>query len=264
MNTRKNKYKSKKRTQTLKQALRLYHLMKSYHHKNYRYVPKSLAILIVGRVKGYTHVKDKLKKLQKKYHAKMFCSLNKRTKSDYIQNFCNMYNINDEDLNLEAVSPPEYLTKYNVPVHLLADRVYSCCYHKEKCFELMEKFQEKHGMKFDCVLYYRADVDEFEEFKFDPLEEDTVFIPAEKYPHIRDTHGINDQIAYGNYEAMKKYCGIINSLKDICDEEGILYHPELLVKKYIDRMNLKVKRIPYDYMLHPSRLEPLAEYDDYE
>jgi hypothetical protein len=238
--------------------------MKEYHEKNYKYVPKSLAILIIGRIKGYTHVKDKLLSLQKKYHAKMFCSLNKKGKSEYIQKFCETYDVKDEQLYLEPVAPPEYMTKYSIPVHLVVDRVYSCCYHKQKCFELMEKYQEAHNMKFECILYYRADVDEFEEFKFEPLEENTIFIPAEKYPHIRDTGGINDQIAYGNYEVMKKYCGIIDSLKDICDEEGVLYHPELLVKKYIDRKNLLVKRVPYDYMLHPTRLEPLAEYDDHE
>ena len=264
MHTRKRKLRSKRYLRTLRRVHKFFSLMKEYHEKNYKYVPKSLAILIIGRIKGYTHVKDKLLNLQKKYHAKMFCSLNKKGNSEYIQKFRDTYDVKDGQIHLEHIPPPEYIGKYRITVPLIKDNMYSCCYHKQKCFELMERYQEDHNMKFECILYYRADIDEFEELKFEPLEDNTVFIPVEKYPHIRDTGGINDQIAYGNHEGMKKYCGIVNSLKEICDEEGVLYHPELLLKKYVERVNLLVKRIPYDYMLHPERHAHLAEYDDHE
>ena len=261
--TKKKKYISNRFSRKYRRIERLRQIVKQYDLQN-NDSPGNLAILIIGRIKGYTFVEKKLAKLQRNYRATLFCSLNKKNRSDYINRFCNLYDIKDDQLHLEPISPPEYLSKYHVPVQMRIDHAYSCWYHKQKCFELMENYQNKYNIKFDCILYYRADIDEFEELRFDPLEENTIYISEEKYPHIRDTYGINDQIAYGNFEVMKKYCGIVNSIKDICDQEGILYHPELLLKKYIEREKLVVKRTTYDYMLHPSRADHLAEYDDIE
>jgi len=68
-----------------------------------------VAILFCGRIKGYTNVEQTLLKLQKKYNATVFCSLNKRTKSDYIKRFCEKFGISDERLNLEPTKTQEHI-----------------------------------------------------------------------------------------------------------------------------------------------------------
>jgi len=223
-------------------------------------VRSRVAILLIGRIKGYTNVEEKLRKIQKRYNATIFCSLNKRDKSNYIQVFCNKFNIGDSQLYLEPTPPvPNYMTKYPFSLPLNVEAVYSCSYHKKKCFDLLEEYQKKQNIQFDCIIYYRADIDGEEDFVISEIENNTVYIP-EGF----DVSGINDQIAYGNYRIMKLYFSILDSIEEMCNWEGILYHPELLLKKHLDHKNITIKRFPYKYTLHPSRVAPLAEYDDFQ
>ena len=98
-------------------------LTRKYIRKKYRASRKSrqiiilpsrplqfrVAILFCGRIKGYTNVEQILLNLQRKYNATVFCSLNKRTKSDYIKTFCEKFGISDERLNLEPTKTQEHI-----------------------------------------------------------------------------------------------------------------------------------------------------------
>jgi hypothetical protein len=76
------------------------------------------------------------------------------------------------------------------------ERTFSQYYHKYRCFRLLEAYQQKYNIKFNCIIIFRADVDSSDEFIVKPLEENTIYIPEGK-----DYYGLNDQIAYGNYES---------------------------------------------------------------
>jgi len=230
--------------------------------------PFRLAILLCGRIKGYTNVEQYLLNLKRKYNATIFCSLNKKIKSDYINKFCSRFGINDEQLNLEPTKTHEHiysnLTLCADEMNIVdRERTYSQYFHKYKCFKLLKSYQLKHSVNFDCVLFFRADIDSSEEFKIRRPEPNTIYIPEGK-----DYYGLNDQIAYGDFEAMRLYSDGVVFLSKVCLQLGILKFPysinENLMKRHIENTKCRVERFPYNYELHHLRSEPLSEYDDYE
>jgi len=127
----------------------------------------------------------------------------------------------------------------------------------------LEAYQQKYGMVFNSVIVFRADVNSSEEFAMKRPEENTIYIPEGK-----DYYGLNDQIAYGNYESMKKYCDGVISLKIVCEQLGLLSFPysinENILKRHVENTRCRIQRFSYTYELHPSKSEPLAEYDDFD
>jgi len=241
-----------------------------------------LAIIIVGRIKGYTHVEQNLLDLQKKYNATFFCSLNKKNNSEYIKTFCSKFNISNEQINLEIVKPPEHIIHYPIGPNTNRNNYYSQLYHLNKAFNLLEKYQNHHHVKYDCILFYRADIDAKEELNIVVPKKNTVYIPEGN-----DSWGIRGEMAYGNFHVMKIYCEIINSIDKILKplkidknvfiatkkdaklytylvNGGKIFHPEINLKRYLEINHICVKRFPYKYELHGSRHAPLPEYDDFE
>jgi hypothetical protein len=53
----------------------------------------NLAVMFVGRIKGYKEIEDQLQYIKDTYNATFFVSLNKQTSSPYITTFCNKYSI---------------------------------------------------------------------------------------------------------------------------------------------------------------------------
>jgi hypothetical protein len=230
--------------------------------------PIRVAILFAGRIKAYTNIESYLLNLKNVYEATVFCSLNKKIKSDYIQTFCNKFGIRDEQLNLELTKTHEseysqWIMCSNESTADERERRYSQFFHKYRAFQLLESYQTNHKIAFDCVLLFRADVNSSEEFILKPPKENTLYIPEGK-----DYYGLNDQLAYGNFETMKKYCYGAVHFKDVCDQLGILKFPysinENIMKKHVENTKCILERFPYNYDLHYSRAEPLPEYDDFE
>lgn len=236
------------------------------------YPPFRIAILFCGRIRGYTHVENYLLDLKKKYNAVVFCSLNKRTKSDYIAEFCSKFGISDEQLNLELTKTQEAIyssltlcsDETNASDNGISKEItYSQYFHKYRAFQLLEAYQKRHGITFNCVILFRADVEASEEFRIRKPEANTIYIPDG-----RDYYGLNDQIAYGDFESMKHYCSGVIHLKRVCDQLGILRFPcsinENLMKRHVENTECRLVRFPYNYELHTKRSEPLAAYDDFE
>jgi len=225
-----------------------------------------IAILIIGRIKGYTYVEEQLLALQRKYNATIFCSINKKIRSPYINNFCYTFGIEDDQINLE-VTPPVPTIFYNFPQSAPTSipNAYSCSFHKERCFDLLEKYQTKYNKEFQCIIYWRADIDNKEDLVLQPVEPNTIYIPAYWNQELRnlDVDGINDQIAYGNFTTMKQYFTMINYLENMCNEYNLYLHPELCLKKYlIDQNKINVKTFPFNYNLHEGRYEFIPDYDN--
>jgi hypothetical protein len=78
----------------------------------------------------------------------------------------------------------------------------------------------------------------------DFYEENTCFIPEGQ--DWRD--GLNDQIAYGDFKTMKKYCGLIENIRILC-ESGVVFHPETLLSNHLQKEGVKIKRFIYNYRL---------------
>jgi len=209
-------------------------------------------------------VETQLLNLQKKYRAPIFCSINKRTRSPYIDTFCKKFGIADNQLNLEITPPvPEILLRAPQSAPIVVPNFYSCMFHENKCFQLLEKF----GKKFDYVIYYRADVNNTEDLVLKPLQLNTIYAPSyeNQSSRILDVDGINNEIAYGNFDSMKIYCSVVFSLEDMYRDYGVMLHPELCFKRFlIDRNKIRVEMFDYKYTLHVGRFEVDPTYDDYE
>jgi hypothetical protein len=119
--------------------------------------------------------------------------------------------------------------------------VYSMFYHNKKCMDMINA----SNMHFDVVVKYRGDIhDVNSEFIIEMPNENTIYIPQGA-----DWGGINDQIAYGNKESMTKYSECVNKMIDYC-KSNTRYHPETLLLRHIQEMNLFVKRFNYHYFLN--------------
>ena len=246
--------------------------------KSYRYSRKiskkqkggqeapKVAILFGGRIKGYEAVKDNLKRIKDKYNPTVFCSLNKVTKSNYIKGFCEYMGISDDRLKLEKTPPhPDYMNHVNMANTVKGkwgdgnalDSLYSYVFHMQKVFKIMEDYQKKNNIRFDIILYYRADIQTTVELIFKtPIKDMTIYIP-ENTPSC-DWGGLCAQAAYGNFNTMKYYCNIIDSIEHMCKEQATLLHGETLLKKHMENSHITVERFPYIHTLTELRHKPHA------
>ena len=100
--------------------------------------------------------------------------------------------------------------------------------------------------KYDIVISLRLELLLFNNFNFDNYINNDEYIYI---PNCYDFDGVNDQIAYGNLEAMKKYMSIFNNMIYILNIRNNLLHPETLIKENIELNNLKIIRFNLNYIL---------------
>ena len=104
--------------------------------------------------------------------------------------------------------------------------------------ELKKQYERENNMKFDCVIRMRFDSD-FEGKTLDVSKcSDGLYIPeGEDW-----LGGINDQFALGSSESMDIYSNLINNLESLQDGD---YHPESLLRNYLNKQNVKVERFDF-------------------
>jgi hypothetical protein len=81
-------------------------------------------------------------------------------------------------------------------------------------------------------------------FIFDEILDNTIYIPL-GYDFI--DNAINDQVAYGNFEVMKKY-NSINPV-NLLEQNLSIPHPESLTLANIKFHKLEIKRFPLQYRI---------------
>lgn len=131
-------------------------------------------------------------------------------------------------------------------------------YHRYKVFELCKAYSQKHNIKFDYVLFFRADIQSSDTLELIPLAPNTVYIP-EGYDF---EGGLNDLMAYGSMEVMEKYSNLVNNIKKMCIEQKLLFHPESFVRKHLENEAITVVRFPYSLELNPARKDHVSAYND--
>jgi hypothetical protein len=72
----------------------------------------------------------------------------------------------------------------------------------------------------------------------------TLYIPCGE-----DHCGINDQIAYGNFDSMERYCNIFDNTIFLLESKLSIPHPESLHHANIKYNNLQVTRFFLDYVI---------------
>lgn len=217
--------------------------------------PLKVAILFAGRVKSYENALQTLMAVKNEYNPTYYCSINQAEYDDYLKKFCETLGIPRENVIVEPTPTPNFLNhvkdyKSNDPKN-----AYSMFYHENNAFGMIER-DVLNGTHFDCIMYTRADIDTNDHLHIEMPKDNTIYIP-----YIQNFGGLNDRLAYGNFNAMKKYCNLIKSISAPGKMDGM--NPESILKKYVEEQKLEITRINYVTTLTNDRNEKAkrGEYD---
>jgi hypothetical protein len=116
--------------------------------------------------------------------------------------------------------------------------------NKNRVFVLLEEHITRNNIQYDCVVSLRIDCVFQHTFLFDSLDDNTIYIPSGS-DYV--DKGINDQVAYGKMDVMKKY----NSLNavDLLEKNLSISHPESLNYANIHYHKLNIQRPDINYYL---------------
>lgn len=211
--------------------------------------PQKVAMFFVGRVTAYQDVLPKLLEIKKKYKPVVFCSLNGEAEQMKDNNsFLSDIDITEGQYNIEEIQFPIWMDGCWKNRSINPRAMISMYYHMNKVFNLIEEYQRKNSVKFDCVLYYRADIDSTDKLMLTTPEKNSIYLPEDV-----GYGGYNDRMAYGDYESMRVYCDLYSSIQSLFCDDTSLANPESILKKYLTQKGMKVNMIRYNTNLHPLR-----------
>jgi len=208
--------------------------------------PMKVAILFAGRITGYLPVLDKLTEIKNRYAPTYYCSLNKPEKDEETANFSKDLEISPENINTETTPLPDFLNLVKDYNSNSQHNGYSMFYHQNRAFLLIEKDVVDNKRHLDCVVYCRADIDSPDILQLEMPKPNTIYIP-EGF----DYGGLNDRMAYGDFNAMKKYCSLISTLTAAESMNSI--NPEGILKRYLESQQLEIARFKYKTCVRKER-----------
>lgn len=191
-------------------------------------------------------VKEKLLSIKHTYNPVYFASINLDTSTPEIDNFLEFMDITHNRVYFEQVRAPESIRNHKKSSKdVNVDNVYGMFYHNKKCFELIQQYQKKMNIRFDCIVKYRSDIDNEDDLVIpETLQSNTLYIPKGS-----DWFGgINDQIAYGDHSVMIKYSNLVDKIECYFDQ-GINLHPETLLAWHLKMNFINIYRIDFHYQI---------------
>jgi hypothetical protein len=202
-----------------------------------------IAVLIYGRLnKCSEHYINILESIGKHNNIDFFLSSDNSSESllnDFISLYKPiLYNNSiihyDYDLGKYPDKRPE-TNIHNMTCHFI---------NKNRVFLLLEEYINKKNVHYDCVMSLRIDCIFQNKFTFNNLVDNTIYIPA---GNDWVDKGINDQIAYGKIDVMKKYNSI--NVVELLEKKLSIPHPESLNYANIYFYNLQIERVDINYYL---------------
>ena len=116
--------------------------------------------------------------------------------------------------------------------------------NKGRVFSLLEEHIKKENIKYDVVVSLRIDVMYLNKFDYGDLADNTIYIPAGN-----DYAGINDQVAWGVIEVMKKYNSIFSNIIHLLEQRLSIPHPESLTRANLLYYNVNIQRTNLSYII---------------
>lgn len=206
---------------------------------------KKIAVLVYGRLnKCAEHFNNIIESIGKEHKIDFFLSSDNSDKG-LLNEFINIYNpklfINDSiiyDYNFSKYSGLRGETNiHNMICHFI---------NKNRVFTLLEEYISSTRIHYDVVLSLRLDIKFKSSFNFKNFNEDTIYIP-ENYDYV--DKGLNDQIAYGTLNTMRKYMNIILNCCYLLDNSLSIPHPESLTYANAIYNKLNITRFNLIYTL---------------
>jgi len=187
-----------------------------------------IAILFTGRIKYYNDIYNNIvDKIVNNNQIDFYLSTSPEiTDENDLKEFIDLYKpvkVINEPINHNF----DYNKYEKLSCWVRPKNICDMWYNRMRIFNAIED-------KYDIILSYRLDLNPFNYINYEI--NNFINIPlCDDY-----SGGINDQIAYGNYNEMKKYMNLYSYLPEILN--SCLMHPETILKHYIKKYNLNVKR----------------------
>jgi len=202
-----------------------------------------IAVLVYGRLtKCVEHYDNVVESIGKCNDIDFFCSSDNSSES-LVNDFIRLYKP-----KLYDNSPIQYeydLGKYPGLQNVTNIHNMTCHFiNKNRVFSLLEEYIHRENVHYDCVVSLRIDCLFQNNFIFNNLEDNTIYIP---YGEDYFETAINDKIAYGKIDVMKKY----NSIDpvDLLEKNLSIPHPESLNYANIQLNQLQLERPKINYGL---------------
>ncbi len=202
----------------------------------------NIAVLVFGRLDNFEkHYENILLMLGENNKIDFFLSSD-NSNHVLLNRFIEIYKpksyINDEilyDCDLSKYTKKPETNVYNMIRHFI---------NKKRVFNLLENYINQEKINYDIIISLRIDLHFNSKFEFNKIEENTIYIPK-----CYDYGGINDQLAYGDFDAMKKYMNIFDNIIELLNTNKSIVHPETLTLANINYMSLKVSRFCCNYFI---------------
>jgi hypothetical protein len=205
----------------------------------------NIALYISGRTKLYD--KWLIKQLQNNTEHKIdiFGYFNEEVNIDFVS-LINPISVGWEKYYL----PEKWKSVSYTHESVRPQNMCSMYYNNKKAFELIEEHMKNNNIKYDLIVKFRPDImnDKFPIFFI--TEDNEVCTPGE---HVFGWPGINDMIAFGNFESMKVYSSMYDYIDEYIDN-GVLFHPETMLRHHLDNKGITIKNFKYKYELDKERL----------
>jgi FkbM family methyltransferase len=119
-----------------------------------------------------------------------------------------------------------------------------CMYKSRRnALRLLEEYIEETNQSYDIVISSRSDL------FFSSLIPFTQFTqPGIHIPSGFDYTGLNDQCAFGPFDDMKTYLNLYDEIIPLL-ESGVKFHPETLLKVYLERKQKVIRRFNTTYLI---------------
>lgn len=220
---------------------------------------KKVAVYFSGRCHGYEHCTERLaERFYNRYDVDFFWSIDEEQETPYYAEFRKL--LKPKGVYYEKVDKKII----DVPISSMETRqrnTLSMFFHNYHCGQMIMKYAEASGQRYDAVVRFRAEIDSDADFVIeDSLLEHAVYIP-----HGYNYRGVSDRIAYGTPESMMVYSSLYVNIPNYVFSKQAIFNPEYLLMFHLNENNMSIVRFPYRFSLHPGRHKvraSLAESQD--
>jgi hypothetical protein len=203
-----------------------------------------IAVLVFGRLAKCVESHNNILESLGKDNILDFFASSDNSSQSHLDNFIELYK--PILYNNDPIQPTCNLDKYpNKPCETNLHNMMCHFINKGRVFSLLEEHIKKENIKYDIVVSLRMDVMYNNKFDYGNLEDNTIYIPCGSDHYA----GINDQVAYGTIEVMKKYNSIFSNIIYLLNKGLSIPHPESLTHANLLNYKVKIKRVKLSHRI---------------
>jgi len=201
-----------------------------------------IALLIYGRLnKCNKHYDNIMDSIGKEHNVDIFLSSDNSPETQ-LQEFIELYK--PISYNNDKVEHDTNLEKYEKHAYVIIDNMIRHFINKKRVFALLELYVKNESITYDIIISLRIDLVFRNSFNLTSVQPYTIYIPSGN-----DCTGINDQVAYGSMDVMKKYMNIYEYIIELLERKTTIVHPESLTLANIRFHKINVIRVNLSHVI---------------